>query len=108
MKKLKDITENLSQVSYGTWLRLALLLLAVVNMILRTLGIETFIIAEQDVADIISVLMLVITAACAYWKNNSFTDAAQQADRLLQEMRDNETIHQTEPDQNTDEREETQ
>jgi len=87
MNKLKDIAENLSQVSYGSWLRLALLLLSLVNAVLRMLGAETFFYTEEGTAEVISCLMIVISAACAFWKNNSFTAAAQQADRLLDEMR---------------------
>jgi len=90
MNKLKDIAENLAQVSYGTWLRFALLLLSLVNAVLRMLGIETFLFTEQEAADVISCLMIVLSAACAFWKNNSFTAAAQQADRLLEEMRESE------------------
>jgi len=48
---------------------------------------ETLHMADSAIDGFLVAAMLVI---CAYRKNNNFTAAAQQADRLLAEMRENE------------------
>ena len=87
MSKIKDILENITQVSVGTWIRLALVVLALVNVILRMLGVQTIPIAPEDVADLISGLFVIATALTAYWKNNSFTEAALKADEYMRELK---------------------
>ena len=83
MDKLKKAITCASKVSVGTWVRLAMLLLSMVNMCLMGCGVKTLPFESEQVSQAISVAFAVISALAAYWKNNSFTEAAQAADRVL-------------------------
>lgn len=90
MNKLKDIAENITKVSIGTWIRLAMVMLALVNVTLRMAGVQTLPFTPEDVADLISGLFVIATALTAYWKNNSFTAAAIEADEYMRRLREEE------------------
>jgi SPP1 family holin len=83
MNKIKDILQNITKVSLGTWIRLALLVLSMVNIALRVAGVDTIPFVSEDVAEIITLIFAICTGLVAYWKNNSFTEAAQEADLVL-------------------------
>lgn len=87
MKKLKDIVENITKVSPGAWVRLILLVLALVNTFLRMAGVDTIPFVETEIADAVSLVFTICITLNAYWKNNSFTAAAQAADGYLAELR---------------------
>ena len=74
--------------STGTLVRVALLIVALANMLVATLGI----VPEEVVGDTqaYAVASAVITAVVGIvnsWKNNSFTTEAIEADEYLQELR---------------------
>lgn len=77
-------------ISKGTLIRTVLLLLALVNQVLTVCGISPLPIADETVTEGISLLFTVVTAVMAWWKNNSFTPAAIEADALLAELRQEE------------------
>ncbi len=87
MNILKTAAESLKGVKISTWVRLILLAAALVNGALRIFGIETFEIGNDFAEDIATVTVMVITSAAAFWKNNSFTEAAQAADEFLMMLR---------------------
>lgn len=83
MDKLKDVFANITKVELGTWIRLALLTLSMVNIALRIAGVDTLPFASEEVSELITILFTFATGFAAYWKNNSFTGAAQAADKVL-------------------------
>ena len=85
MKLIRDIVENLSTVNMGTWTRLLALVLSFVNAALAAMGKHPL--AEDQAFQALSLLVAAICALAAYWKNNSFTAAAQAADKVLEEKR---------------------
>ncbi len=87
MSKIKDLIFTLQGVSAGTWVRLGILVAAAVNAALRIYGIETVDLGNDSFENAATVIVLVASAAAAYWKNNSFTEAAQAADEVLQIIR---------------------
>jgi len=87
MKILKDIIENVSEVSFGTWARLAALVLSFINAALISMGVHPLPVSEEQVFQALSMILAAICAVAAYWKNNSFTAAAQAADKVLEEKR---------------------
>ena len=62
-----------------TWARLIFLVASVINVALRLFGAENAGIAENAA----TIIILIISSLSAYWKNNSFTEAAQAADAIL-------------------------
>lgn len=79
--------KNLKNVSAGTWIRLVLLTLALVNSALGVFGINPLT-ENSTAAQVISTLASVLTALAAYWKNNSFTYEAVVADRLMKGLKE--------------------
>lgn len=79
--------EKIKTVTPDTWARTICLLVALVNQCLAILGKESLPFAENDIYQVVSLLATIITGAIAWWKNNSFTEAAKNADALLKESK---------------------
>lgn len=77
---------NIPKVSVGSYVRLALLLISVVNLALRSFGADTLPMNNEAVENFVSVVFTAASALAAYWKNNSFTSAALAADETLREF----------------------
>lgn len=76
-----------AKISSGTIARTAILTIALVNQILTALGKNMINIADEDINTLISTGFTIITAIAAWWKNNSFTKAAIDADKLIKEAK---------------------
>ena len=74
---------NLSGVSKDTWARLAVLLAALINQFLVSKGVYDIPFTEEELAEGLSFLFTAIASLICYWKNNSFTHKAQDADKEL-------------------------
>ncbi len=74
---------NLSGVEMSTWIRTIMMIVAFVNLGLRLIGKEDLSVSEEQISEIISFIFAAGTSLIAWWKNNSFTDTAQKADKLL-------------------------
>lgn len=83
ISKIKDIVSNISRVEPGTWVRLVCLVISIVNLALRCLGVSTLRFSDEQVSDTVSIVFAAVSALAAYWKNNSFTSAALEADKIL-------------------------
>lgn len=88
MEKIKRLFECLKRVKFSTWVRLIVLAVAVINAAMRICGQGTISLGNETVEDVASVIVLVVSAVNAYWKNNSFTEAALTADELLQTLKE--------------------
>ena len=80
MKKL-----NFRGVSAQTWVRTVVLILALINQALVVFGITKSEIEIETWTQYVSYAFTVITAVWTWWKNNSFTLKAQEADNILHE-----------------------
>ena len=87
MNKIKDIIGNISSVPLSTWLRFALLAAGILNLALRCLGIDALRFTNEEIGSAVSIIFAAVSALAAYWKNNSFTSAALEADRILAQLR---------------------
>lgn len=83
MTKIKDVFTNLSGVKNSTWIRLIMLVLSLVNLILGAFNIAPITFDENELYAVVSVIFAVITGIVTFWKNNSFTSAAQAADEYF-------------------------
>ena len=72
----------------GTMARTVCLVLALTNQILTVLGYNVINISDDTVNTLISTGFTVITAIAAWWKNNSFTKAAIEADNVMHNMKE--------------------
>lgn len=80
MKKL-----NLKGVSVQTWVRTIVLALALVSQILVLLGKADKTIDTERTAQILTTILTAVASVWSWWKNNSFTNKAQEADKMLNE-----------------------
>lgn len=72
-------------VSAGTIARTVCLILALVNQVLVMFDMVPIDLAEDTVYDGVSIVFTVVTALVAWWKNNSFTTKAIEADKVLKQ-----------------------
>lgn len=73
-----------------TLIRTAVLGLALFNQILMMNGKSIFPLTDTEISEAIGIGFTVVTAVIAWWKNNSFTRPAIEADRYLEELRKEE------------------
>lgn len=80
---------NLNGVTYGTVTRLIMMLITAVVYILSLFDIEIPVVGESTVASIVIAVFGIISFLQSYWKNNSWTQAAQDADAVMEECKNN-------------------
>ncbi len=81
-----------NKISAGTIARTIILLLALINQCLSRAGVSPLPIEDEQVETIITTAWTVIAAAWAWWKNNSFTQAALEGDKLMHSLKDEEFL----------------
>lgn len=75
------------KVSKQTVIRTIVLILALVNSILADHGKSIIPISDEYVAEMVSWVFTAAASIWAWWKNNSFTDAAIKADKYLEKFK---------------------
>lgn len=70
-----------------TIVRLIVLIIALVNQLLVAIGKSPLPFENETVTEFVSVLITVLAAAWAWWKNNSFTKAAIEADEIMKQKK---------------------
>lgn len=71
----------------GTITRTIVLALALFNQIMSATGHAILPIADADVENLVSSIFTIAAAGIAWWKNNSITPEAQEADKVLKELK---------------------
>lgn len=74
-----------------TIIRTVILAVALTNQALVLSGHSILPFEEESLTELISVAFTVVTSAIAWWKNNSFTKAAIEADKYMHELKDGGT-----------------
>ena len=74
-------------VSAATIARTAMLALALINQILSALGKPVLPIESATVEQLVTAGITTVAALVAWWKNNSFTPAALQADQTYDKLK---------------------
>ena len=75
------------KISAGTIARTIILALALINQVLTATGHSMINIADEDINMLVSTIFTIVTAIIAWWKNNSFTQSALEADDYLNELK---------------------
>lgn len=84
---MKAHTYNAPTVTAGTIARTACLLLALANQVLSALGKPVLPIESATVEQLVTAGITTVTAIVAWWKNNSFTPAALEADKTFDRLK---------------------
>ena len=74
-------------ISVGTIARTIVLALALINQTLVIAGKPIINIAEQDIYNVVSLIATIAASVWAWWKNNSFTKEAIEADEYMADMK---------------------
>lgn len=77
------------KIEKGTIIRTVLLVLALVNQVLTLFGVSPLPFENELISELLSLLFTAVTAGVAWWKNNSFTQAAIAADEYMNELKGN-------------------
>lgn len=85
MSENKNMIAPEQGVSAGTIARTVCLILALVNQVLVMFDMVPIDLAEDTVYEGVSIVFTVVTALVAWWKNNSFTTKAIEADKVLKQ-----------------------
>ena len=78
------------KVTAGTIARTIVLALALINQLLTAFGYNVIDISTETINTLISTIFTIVTALIAFWKNNSFTQAAIEADEVMKELKSKE------------------
>ena len=84
---MKAHTYNAPTVTAGTIARTACLRLALANQVLSALGKPVLPIESATVEQLVTAGITTVTALVAWWKNNSFTPAALEADKTFDRLK---------------------
>ena len=75
-------------ISTGTIIRTIILALALFNQVRTASGHPIINISDETITQVVTALATIITAVIAWWKNNSFTNEAIQADTYMHQLKD--------------------
>ena len=84
---MKAHTYNAPTETASTIARTACLLLALANQVLSALGKPVLPIESATVEQLVTAGITTVTALVAWWKNNSFTPAALEADKTFDRLK---------------------
>lgn len=77
----------MKKVTADTIARTIVLGLALVNQVLAITGKEVLPFANDDIYQLISLVATIASSAVAWWRNNSFTSAAIEADGYKERLK---------------------
>lgn len=77
-----------TNITSGTIARTVILLLALINQMLSVAGYALIPIEDGTVETLFSTAWTVVAALIAWWKNNSFTQAAITGDQTMHSLKD--------------------
>lgn len=79
---------NFKDVKADVWIRLVVLMFALVNQFLTTAGLNPIAVSETDLYTTLTGVITILAALWAAWKNNSITASAQQSDIIMKNLKE--------------------
>lgn len=89
---------DLKNVSSGTIARTLFLFVSLVNSALGMFGFISLDIDENTIYTVVTGLTTIVSSVLAFWKNNSFTKEAIEADKYRENLLTDEKIEETSED----------
>lgn len=77
----------MKNVKVDTIIRTIVLIIALFNQGLAIFGKEAFPITEDQIYQVVTLIATIASAVWAWWKNNSFTANAIEADKFLKNLK---------------------
>ena len=84
---MTKIINDLKKVTAGTWVRVVLFLLGVVNYFLAAFGIDIIKFDNEQITQLVNAVYIAVTGFYTLWKNNNFTAEAREAQQYLDDMK---------------------
>ncbi len=81
----------MSNVKRETIIRTILLVVALVNQVLIVTGHSVLPVSDEQITEVISLVFTIGASLWAWWKNNSFTKNAIEADNYLASLREGDS-----------------
>ena len=81
-----------TNVKLDTIIRTVCLVLALINQGLTMAGHSILPVTDEQVAEFLSLVFTIVASLWAWWKNNSFTKAAIQADDVKDAIKSGKTV----------------
>lgn len=75
------------KITSGTIARTVILLLALINQVLAASGHAILPISDAEINTAVTTILTIVTAVIGFWHNNSFTNSAIKADKLLTQIK---------------------
>ena len=75
----------MKNITKGTITRTAILVLALTNQVLTVFGVSPIPVEDGTITNLISAGFTIGASIAAWWKNNSFTKNAIEADKVMKE-----------------------
>ena len=76
-------------IKIDTIIRTVILIVALVNQGLTIAGYSLLPITDEQITDVLSLVFTIASSLWAWWKNNSFTPEAIEADNVMHELKNN-------------------
>lgn len=74
-------------ITKGTIVRTICIAIVIINLILQKLGIDVINVSESTILSVVEMLIQIAVIIVGFWKNNSYTEKAIQADQFLQNLK---------------------
>lgn len=78
---------DFKNVTTDTWARTIFLFVALLNQLLAIFGKGTLDFTEDEIYQAVSMIATFVSTILAWWKNNSFTQAAQVGDEMMKDIK---------------------
>ena len=75
------------KIKLETIIRTVVLIVALINQVRTMLGKSIIPVSDEQIAEVITLIFTVAASLWAWWKNNSFTKEAIEADAVLEDLR---------------------
>lgn len=76
-----------NKITSGTVARTVIFALALINQILTSTGHSVIPIDDETITSVITLGFTIVASIIAWWKNNSFTKAAIEGDKIMKEIK---------------------
>lgn len=80
----------MNKIELSTIIRTVCLVLALVNQGLTMAGHSLLPITDEQVNELLTLLATIVTSMWSWWKNNSFTQAALEGDKVMRAIKSGE------------------
>lgn len=75
------------KITAGTIIRALCLILALANLTLETMGKKIIPVTDDQISELVTLVITIVTSLVGFWKNNSFTQEAIIADGIMHELK---------------------